>query len=455
MAMRCHVDPCTFVMYMHITRDELSEDFVRQLTATQWQQGDSARQLLAQLPPRKQQVHFHEAYHFWQGLRLPFLFRYAFISFRQAFMAFKELSQSSPRYVTWACLLPELERLGLDEYVAWSRPGKLYAYVSADMRPDEAEEELCISPLDLLECATSLAEFQVSAHGDLCDPLELERWSKRNPSYLAPYEFACRFLENPKLAIRAILPMINAAFHTSEPVRAFTELLARTWGRLARGGDMAMQFLAQPEPCRWTDLFRDWLGELAYEAEPDADSKLLGSPYHKVTLDNWVFGSLQSKAGGSLAHPFLSMQARAWIEMQKKFPVLGVIMDQPGWVNRDDLNACRSYFSPAFTVYRFHLGEGRDRVLWEGRAEWKGFTTLPLETDSEWRGFVADMLTMYGAVRRASGSHFNESQRTCHHHNCPHYEANFCNTYPIIPKEFHACGFPERMQRLVDTIRGH
>jgi hypothetical protein len=93
-------------------------------------------------------------------------------------------------------------------------------------------------------------------------------------------------------------------------------------------------------------------------------------------------------------------------------------------------------------VYRFHVGEGRDRVIWSGPAEGSGFTSLPLTSQSGWRGFVADFLTQHGAVRRASGAHFDSEQRTCHHVGCPEYEVNFCNTYPVTPAEYRTCGFP-------------
>jgi hypothetical protein len=60
---------------------------------------------------------------------------------------------------------------------------------------------------------------------------------------------------------------------------------------------------------------------------------------------------------------------------------------------------------------------------------------------------------MYGAVRRASGAHFDAFQRTCHHRGCPFYEKNYCNAYVIIPEDHARCGFPARIDSLIQTWR--
>ena len=53
------------------------------------------------------------------------------------------------------------------------------------------------------------------------------------PSVRGTIEIAAQFLGSESLAIRALLPLINAAFHTTLPERAFAELLARLWGTSA------------------------------------------------------------------------------------------------------------------------------------------------------------------------------------------------------------------------------
>ena len=451
MPMRSHVDPCTFVTFIHVPGTGLDEAFVDMLKVFRPEQGATPADLLAKLPKRSHQIRFHEDYHFWQGLRLPFVYRYATLAIRQAFQAFRQLAATEKDYRAWNCILPEFERLSLDERIG-RYPGHLVWGRDQAKFPDQVEEVIRLRPLDLLECATSLAEFQVSAEGEKSDPLVLHRWAKRNPAYLEPYEFASRFLEDRRLALRCSLSLINAAFHTSEPVRTYVELLARVWGTFATGSSHAAAFLSQPEPCRWTELFVKWLDEIAYDAEPNADGLILGSPYHRITLDVWVGGAFTALDGGFLIHPFLGTLARKWIEEQKANPEYGMLMDQPAWVRHETFWECRNVFSPTLTVYRFHLGDNNDRTLFTGTADGRVFTSLPLKNTTDWRGFVADFLTLYGAVRRASGAHFDAEQRTCHQARCPHYEDNFCNMYPIVPKDFEYCGFPDRIRRLIDIF---
>jgi hypothetical protein len=448
--MRSHVDPCSFVVYVHIEGKRLDADLVSELRSYAFKQGESPQPILSRLPFRTHQIRFHEDYHFWQGLRLPFLYRYAMLSFHHAMQVFRQLALTEKDYTKWDCQLPNLERLGLA-----LRIGRFSSHLvcggDGAAFPQEVEEEIRLSPMDLLECATSLAEFQVTSEGDKSDPRVLQRWAKRNPATLEPFWFAASFLCNPSLALRCILPLINATFHTSEPVRTFVELLARMWGSFVGSSDSAQAFLAQPEPCRWPELFAVWLDELPYEAAPNVDSRLLGSPYHRIDLEQWVFGSLKSPDGGAMIHPLLGVTARAWLEAQKALPEMGMLMDQPAWVRDETFWSVRNEFSPPLTVYHIHFDIGYAMTFLAGREDRRGFTSM-MDDPTQWRGFLADFLTMYGVVRRASGAHFDAQQRTCHHVECPHYEQNYCNSYLIIPAEYSSCGFPARISNLIQRF---
>jgi hypothetical protein len=444
--MRSHVDPCTFVVFHHIEGKVLDADFVSDLRSHAFKQGESPQLLLSRLPIRAHQIRFHEDYHFWQGLRLPFLFRYAMLSFYQVMSVFRELALTEKDYTRWDCGIPDLERLGLtlrigrfDSHLVCGGEGVKF--------PQQVEEELLLSPLDLLECATSLAEFQVTSDGDKSDFAVLKRWSKRNPATLAPLWFAASFLGSPSLALRCLLSLINATFHTSEPVRTFVELLARVWGTFV-GGQNGQAFLSQREPCRWTELFAMWLEQLPYEAGPNVDSKLLGSPYHRIDLEQWVYGSF-SFDGDSMIHPILGLTARAWIEAEKVLPEMGMLMDQPAWVRDETFWKVRNEFASPLSVYRIYFGVGDAVTFFTGREDRNRFATVLAGTPAEFRGALADFMTMYGAIRRASGAHFDTWTRTCHHVDCPHYDANYCNSYIIIPRKFESCGFPARISDLI------
>ena len=367
----------------------------------------------------------------------------------------KHLSIESDDFHQWSCLLPETERLNAKSQIGFAPGGRIFWGGLDATFPSETTNQLQLTPLDLLECATSLAEFQWSTNVEqLSDPLALRRWAKRNPAYLQPFDFAARFLESESLAVRTLLPLINASFHTTQPERAFTELLARLWGTFAQKSELSKRFLEQPEPCRWRDLFQGWLDKLQYEADCDSDGQIMvgGPKYFRLTLNYWVFANYET-SGEEATHPFLGPVARRWCESESAQPMSTWLIDQPGWVNKDIFWQYAEAFSPPISVFRFHVGSGRDRVFMYGTGNVSGFTTLEDPGDPHHRGFIADLLAMYGAVRRASGAHFDEMQRVCYHFDCPEFEPNFCNSYALVPDPFETCGFPQRMERLINLWR--
>lgn len=452
MTIRSHVDPCLFVVFMHIKHDDIGTDLTDTLTALERRHGQSFNPVLEQLEPRNRQIFFHETYHYWQGLRLPFLFRYALLSFRQMFAVFKHLSIDSDDFHQWSCLIPGTERLNIKSQIGFAPGGRIFwGGINATFPCDKADQ-LQLTPLDLLECSASLAEFQWSTRTEqLSDPLALRRWAKRNPAYLKPFDFAARFVGSESLVLRTLLPLINASFHTTVPERTFAELLGRLRATFIQENELSKRFLDQSEPCRWRELFQGWLDNLEFEADSDFDCDVMGGEqkYFRLTLNNWVFANFGSLGDGA-THPFWGPVARRWCEFEKVQPMAVWLIDQPGWVNKEIFWQFVADFSPPISVFRFHLGSGHDRVFMYGTGNISGFTTLEDQEDPHYRGFIADLLAMYGAVRRASGVNFDEAQRLCYHLGCPEYGRNYCNAYALVPDSFETCGFTQRMRRLIN-----
>ncbi len=168
---------------MHIKRDHLDNDFADVLKALQVRHAQSIAPLMKRLHFRSHQVLFHEIYHYWQGLRLPFLFRYATMAFRQTFLVFKDLSDDNGDFHKWSCFLPELERLNVQLRIGFEPEGHIFWGGTDATVTSKTTCQLQLTPLDLLECAASLAEFQVTTVPEQCtDPIALRRWAKRNPA---------------------------------------------------------------------------------------------------------------------------------------------------------------------------------------------------------------------------------------------------------------------------------
>ncbi|MDQ6675716.1 MAG: hypothetical protein M3Z09_00300, partial [Acidobacteriota bacterium] len=283
--------------------------------------GDSFGPLGSKLHPRSQQLLFHETYHFWQGLRLPFLFRYATLSFRQVMMGFRELSRTNTPFTEWSCELPEFERLTSPSFLGYLPGGRLFWGPTPERFPQTAKHRK-ITALSMLECAASLAEFQVASESSNGDPSSLRRWAKRNPAYLDLFDFAAGYLANEVLALRSLLPLINAAFHTTIPERAFVELLARVWGQLATPSQFGASFLAQPEPCRWPDLFDSFLGQLKYD-QPDDVLRLLETSFYRISMEEVA---PMTYGDGGFGHPFLAPLAQRWLEIARQNPAFSSVL---------------------------------------------------------------------------------------------------------------------------------
>ncbi len=444
--LRSHLDPCTLVVFLHVKGDFLEDDLASVVRALDLRHTESYSPILERLHPRSEQLLFHETYHYWQSLRLPFLARYAMVSFHLVFRAFMDLARTGTSFKKWSCRIPDLETLSRTSYIALLPGGRLALARSKERLPRGAVCVQELSPLIMLECAASLAEFQVSTGNERTQPAVFRRWIKRNAAYTSVFDFVSRVVESDELALRALLPMLNACFHTSIPERAFVGLLARLWGRFVSSNANA-QFLAQKEPCRWTDLFQDWLGELDYDIAT-ADANLDENVFGRLTLDEWVYGGYVDPEGAKVGHPYLAPAARRWRELEVSDPTLSWFMDLPGWGSRSTGKLLSSELYPPITVYRFHLGDGADKILING--------VLPNENSgstqdqvSGSKGFLIDFLAMYGAVRQANRRHLEAEHHTCHHLTCPHFATNYCNVYPLIPDRFQDCGFPARMERLI------
>jgi hypothetical protein len=450
MPIRSHVDPTMFVPFIHIQGTALTSDLGAVVAALNLRHGDSFSPILNQLHARTHQLVFHETYHFWQGLRLPFMFRYALLSYRLAMQAFASLSRNSANISDWACELPQFERLNLPSELGLSPNGKVLFGGSIRTARPAPLQIVQITPLLLLETAATLAEYNVTASGKRTDQTVFQRWCKKNPGYISIIGACAKFLCSEELTLRCLLPLINACFHTSIPERAFALLLARTWGVFARSGEFSEKFLAQQEPCRWTELYEMWLSDLDYEAESSV-AEVLDNAFYRLHLADWVNGGYGGKDG--LTHPFLGPAARLWLRSAASDESLLSVMDFPGFANEHTFALCMTEMQPPVSVYRFHLSSGNDHVVLHGDTAGKAFLgTTPLDA-SQYRGFIADTLTMYGAVRAASGAHFDADQRTCHHEKCPLYAQNLCNAYPIVPASFEQCGFTARVDRFINLWR--
>jgi len=380
---------------------------------------------------------FHETYHFWQGLRLPFLYWYALLSFRAIVQGFQSLNTIQNLH-DWDCIIPALHRLNIQERCLRFADGRFGIIGSNVETPSDTIEEILLNPWDLLEAATSVAEWQMTiSRNQILDPIAFRRWCKLNPSYTKAFQFATRALGDDELALRCFIPLVCAAFKTTDPVRAFLELLV-TLEKNRKQSPGIQKFIAQREPCQWPNLFDLFLDNIAFEAKPDSTTQLLGSPYCRLNLSNWTN---VTQNGNEVVHPFLTKLARQWLAKEVDNPAFSWLVPQPRWIDENAFWEAMNVFEPAYTFVIFHLDDEKTR----------GFS---FGNEIDKLGYeVQDLMTMYSVMRRASGAFYERESRFCHHKDCPEYHPNYCNFYPHVPDVFTNCVFPKRVQRLRSTLR--
>jgi hypothetical protein len=452
MRIRSHLDPTLFIIFLHIDASKYDEDFRALVRSLKAEKGVDISAVFEAFSNREHRTKRHELYHYWQGLRLPFLHMYAFLTYREALLGIKELARISPDWTRWHELgfsMPSFDRLDVPLYITHDDAG---GFAAGRDPPPSLGHDGVVSPKDMLECAASLYDFQSSCEylRQMSDVEHFTRWRKRNPSYLGTFDLCARLFRSEGLALRCALPLINASFHTSIPERAFMELAARTWAMLARSTDWGRMFLAQNEPCRWSDLFRHWLAELRYDVGEEEGSQSL------AVLESRFFPMrrtlLGSSFGGEITHPFLGPNSLKWEQAAARMPGLADYIDMPGYVADPEVHDFASKADPPLWIVRIFFEDGGSIVYAIG----PGFVRETLIrgaladlSDSDLRGFALDSLSAYSAFRRAAGAHFTDSSRTCHHAACPHYELNYCNCYPLVPDHFEDCGFPRRLEQWI------
>ncbi|MED5803356.1 hypothetical protein VX037_20230 [Gordonia sp. Z-3] len=431
------MDLSAFVRFLHVEQHDI-DDAVSQVLLADDASPEQLlemymRQLNHQLP-----VTFHEGYHYWQGLRLPYLHRHAVLMFMEMTRCFVQLARTDSDWHRWAGYIDSsLPTLGGQKHIWFDGDDVILSELATAVGPD-SPPNCTLSALDLVETAASLAEFQVLGTGDSrVDPIKFGRWAKRHPTYRGAYDYVSRVLGDRQLALRCTLPMINASFETTDPVRTFCSL-GRYLTHLQDAGKID-DFVAQDEPCQWGPLFRSMLDAFEYDAGGEVGD-LFDTSYYRVDLDNWVNARLSRPGTVDGIHPIITSEARAWSDISAAKPFYGWLLDQPGWLSDDQIQEALRVFSP-ITIMRLHAGQDRDRVIPVGR---RGGASL----------LVSELLMIQGAVRRAAGeSALVTDSRLCCHAECPEYVDNYCNNFVSIPQQWSECKFPERMKAAIERMR--
>lgn len=457
MHIRSHVDPVLFVTFLHVNSDKYDDDFRALVDSYLPHDINRAEKIMDAIVVKQKKTMEHERYHFWQGLRLPFLNFYATVSFREFLLGIKSLSQLNKDWVQWenhVSLPDKCSRIDRIIHVSGNRTGELL--LSNDGRSKEYEFSIELSITEMLENAATIYDYQVSCekHADISDPEKFDRWVKRNPAYLKIYYFLSSVFNSKSIALRTIIPLINSCFHTSFPEKAFVEMVARVWANFTQDGSKNKSFLDQKEPCRWSEVFKSWLAELNYDSP-------YGSTPDSIDLSSGLFFHMGSEylgnaIGGGIQHIYLGAKSTEWLKRSKTIPGLDYYIDMPGYYLNTDAHKFAILAEPPIHIVRIFSKNGSNKVFMVGDGLVESSfidKTFGSMKKNDFNAVILDILTAYGAFRRSTGYNYTQVSRICYHNDCSHYEGNYCNSYPLVPLDPKDCGFHARLTSWITTNR--
>jgi hypothetical protein len=447
MATYSHVDTLLFHRYMDMASSDIPESVVHVL-----RNNDASKSVLneafGQQFAESRSKMLHEAYHYWQGLMLPYLHRRAVLGHRIILRAFRELSKRTSNYIEWSCQLTGFSSLSEKSHLI-GRPGtsEFTIIMSDDDKSPPSNVTLAFSPLDMLENAASIAEFQFQNTGpDAFDPDKFKKWCIRNPAYDSIQKYVQSCLRDKVLAFRMTLCLINVSFHTTQPTRAFALLLK--YFHDSFDDDLVLcEKIAQGNPYKLRTLFESMLDQLDMDDKDDANADFYTSSFHKINIRTWAGGSFGNLPSGiDIDHPFISKDTATWLDAidsgRHEFLAL---LDHPGILLEREVDLVAQHFSPPLTLAKFQLSEMNSRVLIWG--DLKRISKAYRDVFSP-----AELLTIYSMVKQSASINVENRSRLCSHTNCPNFKKNYCNMYPGIPEDFEKCEFPNIAHFLVNTI---
>ncbi len=434
--MRSHIDTIMFCRYLYLD----SNDYIS-FSETQIQTANQQElfEIFLAIQSENQKIStlsFHENYHYWQGLRLPYLVWSSFTGIYNVLGAFSHASQKDTDYTNWEMDIPILNIYSQKHYIS----GEI-----DNLEIDHSNNTgISLSIIDLLEAATSIAEYQVSvSHAERTNPITFSRWCKKNPAYINVFRFVSKLLCDEELTLRLLIPFVNGAFSTNQPVRAFIYLIKdfKLW---QMNDPISIKFLAQKEPCKWDVLVEELLEKLPYTDKENSSMDPTNEKFFKLTIENWVDSYFSFSGNQKLYHPFVHEQASKWLELSYVDAGFKSVLNYPGYLNSQIVEYVSKHFNPVVTFVKFTLNSGSSKVV--------AFGQLGNEIKYDWPIPMLDLYTIYSTIKKAAKVQFFEKHRMCGHNDCSFFEDNYCNSYPSIPNNMNDCGFPNRINNLINLF---
>jgi hypothetical protein len=456
MPIRSHIDTWMFCKFINVNENDIDKAILNNYPDKK--NKEQLFQTVNKQYLKSQNLIFHETYHFWQGLRLPFLHKYAILMLRGVTEIFASFSMSEKDLLLWEGKLQHPEFYDLFEKFKFFNINGDILFFDTDkqiqfMGPEIGLEEVIFSEfsiIDLLECSASLAEYQFSCSCifDAYDDIKFDRWQKRNPAYTDVYNFVCKYFNgNKSLVLRLLIPLINASFNTTNPLRAFAEFMTRINSQIYKADSFVNKFIAQSEPCKWNEFFIFFLNQLTFDKKPKEWHAMRGdNSFQALDIEDLIgiYTSEENHPDIKFdVHPILTPLLREWLKLEKSGSGDNItILDCPILNKESYLSIWRNF--DTLTIMKF------DTVS-------NPFVTTFFPNDYITKlvdvQVIEYLFAIVGVIRKSTGVNFDNDNHICYHSMCPYFTFNYCNSYLRIPDKFESCDFPSDITNWINYSR--
>lgn len=422
MALRSHVDPVLYSRFILFDESDIGEKYV---SALKTENPDELQQVVNEIFKHHPRVSFHEAYHCFQGLKTPFLHRYAIVAWYAFTRIFRDLCQGAEDHRTWAIKVPMLELLTQKRQYA--------GHMGGGIRPFIGQE---LSILDIVEGVTSLIEWQLYAHEFKQSPYDVtcfQRWQKRNAMYSKLYEAASAVVGMQR-ALSSAIALGTAALYTSQPIVAYYRLLLILEYKI-RSSNYRRHF-DSVESCVRSEMIFEFLNVMRYEETVNATHDLLDTRLFRLRLP---FGDSLPKE-----HPF-------FVHSTRGSGLFSAPLGEKEWfmylVHPEVFSNIRSVLEDNFAAPMTRIKIRRRDGSFHAFSMVHPQYGAPYNRDKSAAGDFARLYSVIiSVIRRASGR-FYATERTCELRACPEWEHNFCSAYIFTPSVHTKCQFLLDLER--------
>jgi len=453
-----YVDSSTGFIYFNLVPTDFGKFQDRIETALQFRDidrdryGQELREISAQLLWSEfRNIFFHEWHHFLQSIFYPYRYLQ---SWRELSVTFSVLS-----YLRESEDFLQIGHLDISE--SW-RNTLIYPVmlIGIDIENERLKPVLNRDPsdlratdftiTDLIEEATSIFEFkfEIDAEGDgqLYQKWLRTRKIDKKTTYSNVFRLLSKLMGN-KSAYIALPALVYASFCTTWPDVTFVSLVNYT---LSNKNNLNPEELGCDSYylVLCSMLSKPFFAKVGQAPNPESPTE--EDEYYFLDLDAY-----ESLVISTPKHT-INHYASRFIELAKSNCKFQTILFHPYDLNVQELLS--EIFFPALIHFRIYHEKLKVRDSIFVASPTIGEMAVPILGDVSYSEYWREVMKRKDVAYSLITDLNNYLEHTCHHYDCPYYQANVCRRWSAIPENWENCPFPSWFRaatnRNIDLVSG-